>query len=132
MAGRGAGRGYGLDGHGTPLTPATVRRLACDARIIPAVLGTDGAILDLGRAARLASPDQVRYLRLRDKCCTFPGCDRPPSWCEAHHLREWTTDLGETNVDNLALLCTRHHTDVHTRGLIGQLIDGTIRWRRRQ
>jgi len=128
----GLGSGFGLDGFGTPLTPATVRRLACDARIIPAVLDTDGAILDLGRAARLASPDQVRYLRSRDKCCTFPGCDRPPSWCEAHHLREWTTDLGETNVDNLALLCTRHHTDVHTRGLIGRLIDGTIRWRRRQ
>ncbi|MCO5308198.1 MAG: HNH endonuclease [Austwickia sp.] len=130
--GRGAGRGYGLDGFGTPLTPATVRRLACDARIIPAVLGTDGAVLDLGRASRLASPDQVRYLRLRDGCCTFPGCDRPSSWCEAHHLREWTTDLGETNVDNLALLCTRHHTDVHTRGLAGRLVDGAIRWSRRQ
>jgi len=106
--------------------------LACDARLIPAVLGTDGAILDLGRAARLASPDQVRYLRLRDGCCTFPGCERPPSWCEAHHLREWTEDLGETNVDNLALLCTRHHTDVHTRGLVGRLVDGRIRWSRRQ
>ena len=127
-----AGRGYATDGHGHPLTPATARRLACEARIIPAVLGGDSAVLDLGRSTRLASPDQVRYLGLRDKGCTFPGCDRPPSWCEAHHLDEWTQDLGPTDVDNLALLCTHHHTVVHTQRMKGDLIDGTIRWRRRE
>ncbi|QQS02846.1 MAG: DUF222 domain-containing protein [Austwickia sp.] len=125
------GRGYGVDGHGNPLTPATIRRLACDALLIPAVLGSDSAVLDLGRAARFASADQIRFLRLRDKGCTFPGCDRPPSWCDAHHLREWEADQGETTVDNLALLCTRHHTDIHRRGLIGRLSDGTIHWTRR-
>lgn len=120
------GRGYGLDGHGTP---STVRRLACDAHLIPAVLGGESAILELGRAARFASPDQIRYLRLRDKGCSFPGGDRPPSWCEAHHLREWAADLGETNVDELTLLCSRHHADIHRRHLLGELIDGRIRWR---
>ena len=127
-----AGRGYGVDGHGHPVTPATARRLACDALLIPAVLGGDGAILDLGRAARFASSDQVRYLRLRDQGCTYPGCDRPPSWCDAHHPREWAADHGETNVDQLALLCTRHHTDVHRHHLTGELHDGTIRWRPRE
>lgn len=126
------GGGYAVDGRGTPLTPGTVRRLACEAKIIPAVLGTDSAVLDLGRSARLASPDQVRYLWLRDGCCTFPGCDRPPSWCEAHHLDEWEADQGATDVDRLALLCTRHHTDVHSRQLKGDLVDGRVRWRRRE
>ncbi len=126
-----AGRGYAVDGHGHPLTPETARRLACEARILPAVLGSQSAVLDLGRSTRLASTDQVRYLGLRDKHCTFPGCDRPPSWCEAHHLDEWTRDMGPTDVNNLALLCTHHHTLVHTTGMKGDLIDGAIRWRRR-
>lgn len=108
------GRGYGVDGHGTPLTPSTVRRLACDAQLIPAVLAADGAILDWGRAKRLATSDQVTYLRHRDRGCVFPGCDRPPAWCEAHHLDEWDVDHGPTDVANLALLCGRHHTVVHT------------------
>ena len=125
-------RGYGLDGHGNPLTPTTIRRLACDALLIPAILGTDGAILDLGRTARLASPDQIRYLRLRDNGCTYPGCDRPPSWCEAHHLREWDTDHGPTDTNNLALLCTRHHTDIHRHHLTGHLTNGKIHWQPRQ
>ena len=130
--GLGGEQGYGLDGHGNPLTAATVRRMCCDAAIIPAVLGTDSAVLDLGRSSRLASADQIRYLRLRDRCCTFPGCDRPPSWCQVHHLLEWDADQGPTDVSNLALLCTRHHTEVHARGLIGELRDGRIRWRRRE
>lgn len=132
MEGRLGAHGFGTDGHDHPLTPETIRRLACDAHLIPAVLGSDSAVLDLGRSARFATPDQVRYLRLRDKGCTFPGCDRPPSWCEAHHLREWQADLGETNVDQLALLCTRHHTDIHARRLRGELIDGRVRWRARE
>lgn len=124
-------RGYGVDGHGNPLTAATVRRMCCHAGITPAVLDSDSAILDLGRAARLASPDQLRYLGLRDRGCVYPGCDRPPSWCEAHHLDEWDADGGPTDVDNLALLCTRHHTVVHHRKLKGHLVDGTVRWRPR-
>ncbi|QQS01664.1 MAG: DUF222 domain-containing protein [Austwickia sp.] len=126
-----AGLGPGADGHGTPLTAATVRRMCCDAALIPAVLGGDGAILDWGRARRLASPDQVRYLRQRDKGCSFPGCTRPPAWTEAHHLDEWLLDGGQTNVDRLALLCCRHHDIVHAHRLRGELVDGRVRWRPR-
>lgn len=126
-----AGFGAGTDGHGTALTAATIRRMCCDAALIPAVLGADGAILDWGRSRRLASPDQLRYLRQRDKGCCFPGCSRPPAWTEAHHLDEWLVDHGQTNVDRLALLCARHQDIVHAHHLKGDLIDGRVRWTHR-
>lgn len=121
-----ADRGYGRDEHGSLLDVETIRRLACDADVIPVVLGTTSAPLDLGRSARLASPEQVTYLRLRDGGCTFPGCDRPPSWCQAHHLIHWL-DGGATDVDNLALLCTAHHTIVHAQRWHGRLHPQTQR-----
>ena len=123
--------GAGFDGHGTPLTGATVRRLCCAASLIPAVLDGDGAVLDWGRARRLASPDQLRYLWHRDKGCSYPGCGRPPAWTEAHHLDEWIADNGPTTVDNLSLLCARHHDIVHTHHLKGDLVNGHIHWTRR-
>lgn len=119
--------GCGVDAFGAPLSPAQVRRQACDAQIIPAVLGADSAPLDLGRAVRTASAAQHAHLRLRDRGCTFPGCDRPPSWCEAHHLIHWV-DGGATSIDNLALLCGRHHTIVHQRHYTGRLHDGQMTW----
>ena len=88
------GRGYGLTAFGQPLSPQTVRRFACDASIIPAVLGSQNEPVNLGRATRTATPGQITHLRLRDKGCTFPGCDRPPSFCQAHHVRYWTRDTG--------------------------------------
>ncbi|NUT37411.1 MAG: DUF222 domain-containing protein, partial [Hamadaea sp.] len=69
--------GAGLLDTGDLLTPATARRLACDALIIPAVLGGDGQVLDLGRARRLIDGPLRRALVLRDRGCAFPGCDRP-------------------------------------------------------
>lgn len=119
--------GSGVDDHGNPLTPGQVRRLACGARIIPAVLGSSSAPLDLGRAVRTATPAQVTALRLRDGGCTFDGCDRPASWCEAHHLRHWL-DYGPTDLENLALLCSRHHTIVHQQGYSGTLTAGRVTW----
>ena len=65
---------------GERLSPATVRRLACDAHLLPAVLGADSIPLDLGRVTRLFSPAQRRALTIRDKGCAFPGCDRHPHW----------------------------------------------------
>ena len=61
--------------------------MACDASIIPAVLGTKSELLDLGRTSRLVTPKLLQALYLRDRGCTFPGCSRPPSWCDAHHVR---------------------------------------------
>ena len=69
------------------LSVATIRRLACDAEIIPAVLGTRGEPLDVGRAKRLVTLAIWAALVIRDRHCAFPGCDRPPLMCHAHHIR---------------------------------------------
>lgn len=101
--------GGGLLGFGA------VRRLACDAQIVPIVLGSEGQPLDVGRASRSVPPAIRRALTARDGGCAFPGCDRPPTWCEAHHVRHWA-DGGETALSNLVLLCGHHHRRVHHDG----------------
>ncbi|GAA5190144.1 HNH endonuclease signature motif containing protein [Rugosimonospora acidiphila] len=97
---------------GTVLSPAAARRLACDARIVPAVLGSTGQVLDLGRERRLFTGPTRRALVLRDRGCAFPGCDRPPRWCDGHHLVSWLDD-GPTSLDNGVLLCAHHHRVIH-------------------
>jgi hypothetical protein len=97
---------------GGHLSHAQTRRLACNARLIPAVLGTDSAVLDLGYSTRLFTPYQRIALAARDRGCVFPGCDRPPAWTEAHHLNPWRTG-GRTDINNGALLCPHHHRLVH-------------------
>ena len=69
-------------------------------------------ILDLGRKTRVVTTAQRRALVLRDGGCAFPGCDRPPEWCDAHHIIHWL-DRGPTDLDNLVLLCRRHHRLIH-------------------
>jgi Domain of unknown function (DUF222)/HNH endonuclease len=97
---------------GDGISPATVRRLACDAQLLPLVLGGAGQVLDAGRARRLATGPLRRALVVRDRGCAFPDCDRPPRWCEAHHLQPWTAG-GRTDMANLVLLCRRHHRLLH-------------------
>ncbi|MEU1680333.1 DUF222 domain-containing protein [Micromonospora zamorensis] len=97
---------------GLHLTPETVRRLACDAAILPAVLNSTGQPLDLGRQRRLITGPLRRALVLRDRGCAFPGCDRPPRWCDAHHIHHWA-DGGPTNLNNAVLLCGHHHRHLH-------------------
>ena len=75
----------GITSTGEVLSPATVRRLACDAGIIPAILGSDGQILDLGRTRRLFTPAQRLIVWRRDKHCSYPGCTVPATWCDVHH-----------------------------------------------
>jgi hypothetical protein len=104
--------GVGLTGDGMELSASTVRRLACDAEVIPAVLGANGAPLDVGRASRLVTAAIWVALVLRDRHCAFPGCDRPPVMCHAHHIRHWISG-GETKLDNLVLLCGHHHRVIH-------------------
>jgi hypothetical protein len=98
------------------LSPEVVRRVACDAALVPHVLGTAGEDLDLGRVVRLFTRAQRRRLWRRDRTCTFPGCTKPASWARAHHVRHWA-DGGLSDVDNAALVCDEHHTFVHTRRL---------------
>ncbi|MFF5199365.1 DUF222 domain-containing protein [Micromonospora parva] len=97
---------------GLHLTPEAVRRLACDATILPAVLNGAGQPLDLGRQRRLITGTLRRALVLRDRGCAFPGCDRPPRWCDAHHIHHWANG-GTTNLDNAVLLCGHHHRHLH-------------------
>jgi hypothetical protein len=97
---------------GERLSAATARRMACDARILPVVLGGAGQILDMGRARRLATGPLRRALHIRDRGCAFPDCDRPPRWTDAHHITPWF-DGGPTNLDNLVLLCGYHHRLIH-------------------
>ena len=94
------------------LSVATIRRLACDAEIIPAVLGTRGEPLDVGRAKRLVTLAIWAALVIRDRHCAFPGCDRPPLMCHAHHIVHWISG-GETKLSNLVLLCSHHHRVIH-------------------
>ena len=98
---------------GDPISPGLARRLACDAAILPAVLGTEGQVLDLGRRTRLFSGSLRRALELRDGGCAFPGCDRPPKWCDGHHIDSWL-DGGPTCLANGVLLCGHHHRFIHT------------------
>lgn len=108
-----AALGTGILDSGEPVSAETVRRLGCDARILPIILNGPGQILDAGRTRRTATGPLRRALTIRDKGCTFPGCDRPARWCDAHHLMNWA-DNGPTNLDNLALLCGHHHRIIHT------------------
>ncbi|MBB5808009.1 hypothetical protein F4560_007777 [Saccharothrix ecbatanensis] len=94
------------------LSAAQARRIACDAKVVPVVMGGDSEVLDLGRTKRTVSVAQRKALHARDRGCAFPGCSRPPKWCDAHHLKFWA-DGGATNLDNLILLCRAHHTLVH-------------------
>ena len=95
-----------------PISPSSIRPLSCEAELIPAVLGSNGALLDLGRTARLFSTDQRRALIARDRGCSAPNCKIPALWCDAHHVEPWHIG-GTTSIGNAVLLCSHHHHAVH-------------------
>ena len=97
---------------GVAVDPETLRRLTCDAGIIPMVLGSDSEILDVGRKTRTIPTAIRRALEQRDGGCTWNGCTAPASWTDAHHIIHWA-DGGATALHNLVLLCRRHHTATH-------------------
>jgi len=115
-------RGALLD-FGGPLSPTDLRLLACDARVVPVVLGGDGQPLDVGRAQRTVPAPLRRAVAARDRGCAFPGCDRLPSWCEVHHIIPWAHH-GETAIHNLVMLCLVHHRLVHHPGWTVRIRDG--------
>ncbi len=120
-------RGTGTTLTGDVLSPGVVRRLACDAEIIPMVLGADSEPLDVGRGRRLFTRGQRLALIARDRGCTYPGCTVPPTWCDAHHVVPWHRG-GLTCLDNGALLCQRHHTVVHERDLRATVTAAGVTW----
>ena len=108
---------------GTAVPRATLRQLLCDAMVQPVVLDGNGAVLALGRAQRTATREQRRALTGRDRGCVIPGCGAPPSWCDAHHVTPWN-DNGATDLENMVLLCGRHHRLVHQGVWELEMIDG--------
>jgi hypothetical protein len=110
-----------------PISAGRARRLACHAGLIPAVLGGASHILDWGPTKRLATPAQRQALALRDRGCTAPSCDRPPSWCEAHHTIAFATSR-RTRLDELALVCDTHHDLAHTNDWTLTLHPDGIHW----
>jgi Domain of unknown function (DUF222) len=109
---------------GADLPHHQVRRLCCDATISRVVMnGTE--IIDFGRSERLAPKALFAVLALNDRTCRYPGCDRKPSWCHAHHVHHWE-DGGETKFEILVLLCSRHHHLIHKPGWALVMLPGRI------
>jgi hypothetical protein len=100
---------------GTVITPEAARRLLCDSTVTRIITGPNSEPLDVGRATRTVPPAMRRALNFRDQHCQWAGCDRHWRWCDAHHLQHWV-DHGPTSLENLILLCRRHHRMVHEGG----------------
>jgi hypothetical protein len=92
--------------------PQNIRTLACDADILPVVLGGDGQVLDVGRTQRLFPARLRQAIAARDGGCAAPGCGIPAPWCDVHHVEHWEHG-GPTSTDNGVLLCNHHHHSVH-------------------
>ncbi|HSL37831.1 MAG TPA: DUF222 domain-containing protein, partial [Arthrobacter sp.] len=106
-----------------PITASTVRKIACDADIIPIVLGGQGRILDIGRTSRVFPPHILKAITARDGGCAFPQCTIPAPWCEAHHINYWSRG-GSTSAGNGTLLCSHHHHVIHKEQWTIQLRNG--------
>ncbi|WP_045318563.1 HNH endonuclease signature motif containing protein [Lentzea aerocolonigenes] len=104
--------GAGMLDNGERVPADQVRQLACNAGIIPLVLGANSQPMNIGRKTRSFPAGIRRVLVARDRGCAFPGCFRPPRHCDAHHIQHWADD-GETSVENAVLLCRHHHTLIH-------------------
>ncbi|BCW60811.1 HNH endonuclease signature motif containing protein [Arthrobacter sp. StoSoilB20] len=110
--GLGAGSGTGTGTFAGPIHPNTIRKIACDADIIPVLLGSEGRILDIGRTTRIFPPHIRKAITARDGGCAFPDCTMPAPWCEAHHTTYWSHG-GTTSTHNGTLLCSHHHHLIH-------------------
>lgn len=133
-----AGSGVCETADGVELPVETVRRLACDAEVLPAVMGGDALVKDMGRAVRTATPSQRARLATMHATCAHPDCRVPFSRCRVHHVVFWGRG-GSTDEDNLIPVCEQHHRLLHEGGWtldlasdrVGtwRLPDGTVYWR---
>jgi hypothetical protein len=127
-----SGLGVATTSTGDRITAAEVRRLACTAKLVPAVLGGKSEVLDLGRANRLYNTAQRKAMGLRDGGCRAEGCEIPAAWCEAHHLIPWSKG-GKTDLADGVLLCSHHHHRAHVdRYRHDRLPNGDLRFHRRR
>ncbi len=119
--------GVATTSHGGLISVPEALRLAGEADLIPVVLTDTGGVLAHGRSRRVASSGQRLALAARDRGCSFPSCDRPPAWCQSHHIVPWI-DGGPTDLDNLTLVCGFHHREFARRGWACQITDSLAHW----
>lgn len=105
-----------IEGQGALISVATAERAICATGAVPVHFDFSGQVVNVGRDQRLFTARQRIGLAARDGGCIWPGCDRPPSWCEAHHIDEWRAHGGRTDLADGVLLCRFHHLYVHDRG----------------
>ena len=108
---------------GGPVAAESLRMLCCDAAVVPIVMNGQGQPLDVGRVTRTIPDGLRRAVAARDRGCSHPGCGRPPSWCEVHHLTPWEHG-GVTALSNLAMLCRVHHRQIHSTDWVCRIRDG--------
>jgi 5-methylcytosine-specific restriction protein A len=108
---------------GGPVAPESLRMLCCDAAVVPIVMNGKGQPLDVGRLTRTIPDGLRRAVAARDRGCAHPGCGRPVSWCEVHHIQEWERG-GATKLSNLAMLCRVHHRQIHSTEWVVRIRDG--------
>jgi len=108
-----------------PISAKTVQRMACDCSVTRVLLDQDSVVLDMGRSKRVVANALRTALKIRDGHCQWPGCERTASWCDGHHIVHWI-DGGPTDLENLVLLCKRHHRMVHEGGWQLLRSDGNI------
>jgi Domain of unknown function (DUF222) len=108
--------------HVGPIARETAEMLLCDCTVARVVLGGRSEPLDIGRKTPVVPPSMRRAVVVRDRHCRFPGCDRSPTWSDAHHVVHWTKG-GPTAVHNLVLLCRRHHRLIHHRRFSVEMVD---------
>lgn len=128
LGGLGNGVTVGASNTGTlmftgPVAASTVRKIACDADVIPVLLGGEGRVLDIGRASRVFPPHIRKAITARDQGCAFPQCTMPAPWCEAHHINYWSRG-GTTGAGNGTLLCSHHHHLIHKEQWTIQMRNG--------
>lgn len=102
-----------LEDDGVVLPAAAAAQQRCNSGVVPVLADTAGNPLDVGREQRLYTPKQRIALAVRDGGCRWTGCDRPASYCEAHHIDEWSAQSGRTDIDRGILLCRFHHMQLH-------------------
>ena len=105
-----------IDGQSEPVSLLTTQRLMCAGTHTPILIASTGQPLDVGRSQRLFTARQRIALAVRDGGCRWAGCERPPSWSEAHHIEPWGARSGRTDVADGVLLCRHHHLLVHNNG----------------
>ncbi len=121
------GEGLATTAHGDLIPVIRILDLAGEAQTMSVQLDPRGGVMNYGRTKRIVPPEMRRAIAARDRGCTFPGCDRPPAWTEAHHFLGWL-DGGETSIENCGLVCGFHHREFQRRGWLSVMLDGLPYW----